>query len=367
MIADSRALSARTVVFVRYGGNTTSPEPLNDAQPGDLLLPSNRTLRARGSGTYAKPALSESDLLHRWEQRGLDLGDRDRSARYLRHIGYYRLSAYVRSFEQQRDVLRPGTTFDDVLGLYIFDRKLRLLVLDAVERVEVATRAAIGDRMSLVSGPHWYEDAHLFANRRSHAVLLSKVDTIVEDQLARPADQPSHADSFTAALEHYLTQYDQPSRPPSWIVLEELSLGSVRTIYSSLADPSYKSAIARSLGLMTPVLDSWLLSYQRVRNISAHHSRLWNRGLGVYPAIPKSRDIEWLQDRKLFAREPWRGQRLYPVLVSLQSVLHTIAPGSAWSGRLADLLAEHSTVPLAPMGIPRDWYDDPFWPRRPND
>ena len=71
MIVDSRALSARTVVAVRYGGNTTSPEPLNDAQPGDLLLPSNRTLRARGSGTYAKPALSESDLLHRWEQRGL--------------------------------------------------------------------------------------------------------------------------------------------------------------------------------------------------------------------------------------------------------------------------------------------------------
>ncbi len=115
---------------------------------------------------------------------------------------------------------------------------------------------------------------------------------------------------------------------------------------------------------MTPVLKSWLLTYLRVRNISAHHGRLWNRGLGVYPAIPKSASITWLSDRDLFAREPWRAQRLFPVLVSLQTVLHTIAPGSMWSGRLAALLADHANIPLAPMGIPPAWQADPFWPRR---
>ena len=148
-------------------------------------MPRSRDPRRRGEGTYTKPALAEPDLLDRWEQRGLDLRDRDRAARYIRHIGYYRLSAYVRSFEQERDKLGSGTSFDDVLGLYIFDRKLRLLVLDALERVEVATRAAIGDHMSLVGGPHWYEDARHFTNVKTHRGLLDTVDKMVREQLAR--------------------------------------------------------------------------------------------------------------------------------------------------------------------------------------
>lgn len=93
-------------------------------------------------------------MLDRWEQRGLLLRDRERAARYLRHIGYYRLSAYVRSFEDsERDRLRADASFDDVLALYIFDRKLRLVILDALERVEVSVRTAVSDRMSLLDGP----------------------------------------------------------------------------------------------------------------------------------------------------------------------------------------------------------------------
>ena len=110
-------------------------------------------------------------------------------------------------------------------------------------------------------------------------------------------------------------------------------------------------------------MTSWLLTYQRVRNICAHHGRLWNRGLGVYPAIPKSRAIRWIDDGDLFIRDEWRRQRLYPVLVSLQTMLHTIAPGSSWAGRLDDLFREHPAVLLSGMGIPRGWIDDPFWPR----
>lgn len=327
-------------------------------------MPGDRPLRARGADTYRKPALTEADLLDRWQDRGLSLGDRYRAARYLRHIGYYRLSAYVRSFEQQRDRLRDGTTFDDVLGLYIFDRKLRLLVLDALERIEVAMRAATGDHMSLVGGPHWFQDRRHFANRAIHERLLRDVDRMVHEQLSRRAEEREPQEhSFASALEHYVTRYGQPSRPPSWLVLEELSLGSVRAIYSNLARQADKSAIAETLGLRAPVLGSWLLTYQRVRNISAHHGRLWNRGLGVYPMIPKSTSIPWISDRELFSREPWRGQRLFPVLVSVQSALHTISPGSLWSDRLAGLLAAHPAVPLAPMGIPSEWRSDPFWPQ----
>ena len=346
-----------------YGWGTTSPEPLHDAQPGDFLLSDGST---RPATEYVKPALAESDLLERWRQRGLVVPDEERATRYLRHLGYYRLSAYVRSFEsEQRDVLRHDTRFDDVLNLYIFDRKLRLHVLDALERIEVAVRAAISDHMSRAAGPHWYEDSRQFAKTGVHQRLLRDIDSMVDDQLRRPRERAVGADTFVSALEHYVTHYGSPLRPPTWVVFEELSLGSVRSIYDSLSDRDSQNQIAESLGLRAPVLRSWLQSYQRVRNICAHHGRLWNRGLGVYPAIPKSRSIRWLEDADLFERNAWRRQRLYAVLVSLQAMLHTVAPGSLWAARLNDLFLEHPSVPLSGMGIPTDWFNDPFWPRRP--
>lgn len=315
---------------------------------------------------YSKPALTENELLVRWQSRGLDLPDEQRALRYLRHIGYYRISAYVRSFEGvERDVLRPGTTFDDVLGLYVFDRKLRLLVLDAIERVEVALRASINDHFSRVGGPHWYENPRHFTNRAAHAKVLSDVDDMLRLQRARRPESGLNGDRFISALDHYVGNFDEPVRPPTWIVFEELSFGTTRAVFDALAPREVQTKIARSLGVVTPVLSSWLKNYQRVRNICAHHGRLWNRGLGVYPALPKSRSIAWLDDPTAITGEPWRRQRLYPVLVSLQTILHTISPRSTWSVRLHELLEANSDVPLRGMGVPENWFDDPFWSRRP--
>lgn len=315
---------------------------------------------------YGKPALDENALLARWRSRGLEIPDEQRTLRYLRHIGYYRLSAYVRSFEgTQRDVLRPGTTFDDVLGLYVFDRKLRLLVLDAIERVEVALRAALNDRMSEIDGPHWYECATHFKRQDTHNRLLRDVDDLLLQQGRRQPERGLTGDRFESALDHYISHFDEPKRPPTWIVFEELNFGTTRSVFEALADSEVQSSIARSLGVQTPVLISWLRSYQRVRNICAHHGRLWNRGLGVYPKVPRSRSIRWLDDVTTFETAGWRRQRLYPVLVSLQTILHTISPRSTWGVRLKQLLEQHPEVPLRGMGIPETWFEDQFWSRRP--
>lgn len=311
---------------------------------------------------FSKPALSEADLLARWSERGLFLPDEKRALRYLRSIGYYRLSAYVRSFEtDQRDVIRDGTTFDDVLALYVFDRKLRLHLLDAIERVEVALRAATSDHMSRIAGPHWYEQPNRFKSRDAHSRLLRDVDEIMEVQKRRRREGSLGDDRFVSALDYYVAHFEEPVRPPTWIVFEELSFGTTRVVYEALADSAVRASIARSLGVKPPVLDSWLKCYQRVRNICAHHGRLWNRGLGVYPMLPKSRAVRWLDDPGLITRDPWRRQRLYPVLVSLQTILHTISPGSTWGIRLRGLLDSNSVVPLRGMGVPEGWFDDPFW------
>ncbi|MDE0775654.1 MAG: Abi family protein [Nocardioides sp.] len=321
-----------------------------------------RPPRPRGTLIYSKPALTHDELVDRWVERGLEIPDRARALRYARQLGYFRLSPYTIPFQRSGAThqFRRGVRFDDVLDLYVFDRELRLLVIDALERVEVAVRSALTDHMSSVGGgPHWWIDPNHFRDPRRHGDLVSIVRKTCNDQLQRGAETSTDELMFRSALEHYLTTYGTPELPPSWLMVETLTIGQLDALIRNLANKSDRTAVARSLGINDVLLESWLRTYVRVRNICAHHGRLWNVGLGVYPAIPISRKVHWLSDAEMMNEV--RRQRLYPVLTSLQSILTTISPNSSWSARLRDLLARHPNVPLRAMGVPDDWLLDPFW------
>ncbi|GAB47455.1 hypothetical protein MOPEL_011_00370 [Mobilicoccus pelagius NBRC 104925] len=279
-------------------------------------------------------------------------------------MGYYRLSPYVIPFREPGcEDVRPGTTFDDVLGLYVFDRKLRLLVMDALERVEVALRAAVTDHMSSSTGDaFWYTSVEHFKRRDAHEEFLRRVRTLCDAQL-RQGEVAGGALAHPSALEHDLTVYGEPELPPSWLMAELLTLGELEKVVANLDRRSDLTAIAAPLGLTAPLLGSWVRSFVRVRNVCAHHGRLWNVVLGVSPALPKNPGIAWLQDPAVML-EGDRRQRLYVVLVATQSVLATISPGSSWATRLSDLLDTHPHVPIRGMGFPERWSEDPFWASR---
>lgn len=320
--------------------------------------------RPRGTLPYDKPPMKLDDLVDRLAARGLIIPDRNRALRYLRHIGYYRLSPYTIPFQQggPDHALRHGTSFDDVLDLYVFDRGLRLIVMDALERVEVAVRAALTDHMSTTyDDPHWYMDAAHFIDHGKHARLLRIVTDTCDDRLRGTPDVGEDSLVHSSALEHYLTTYGSPELPPSWLMVETLTVGQLTSAYRNLTRRADRTAVARSIGLTAPVLESWMQTYVRVRNVCAHHGRLWNVGLGVYPAIQNSPTMSWLEgDEALPERSR---KRLYPVLVSLQTVLETISPRSGWAHRLHSLLSTRPTMNLRGMGVPQGWADDPFWRR----
>jgi abortive infection bacteriophage resistance protein len=325
-----------------------------------------RPLRERGKLNYAKPPLSHGQLVDRLTERGLAVPDVTRAQRYLRHIGYYRLSPYTIPFQVPgtEHGFRAGTEFDDVLDLYVFDRKLRLLILDALERVEVAVRSATTDQMALHrGGPHWYLDTAHFQHLDRHAKMLSLIEQTCRARLESDPEAPTGGLDHRSALEHYLLNYGTPELPPSWLMVETLTIGQLNSLIANLRRRDDRSAIAASLGIKEPLLLSWLRSYVRVRNICAHHGRLWNAGLGVYPALPRSAGVSWLQAPEALSERPDRRKRLYPVLVSLQCILDTISPRSSWARRLSDLLNEHPRVPRRGMGMPDDWEADPFWSR----
>ena len=296
--------------------------------------------------TFTKPALSLTDQLALLESRGLIVDDHAAALHALAHISYYRLRAYWLYFEVDPangdHMLRAGTRFGDVLALYDFDRQLRLLVLDALERVEVAIRGAWAHRMAMAHGPHGYLDPALYRDPLKFAVNVAQL-------------QSEHDRSHEVFVSHYRATYGDPPLPPVWMAAEFMSFGLLSKFISSLGPRADRRVIARGFGLEDWALTSFAHHVAAIRNICAHHGRLWNRRLTVTMQLPKRPTI------LAASLEQGAPRRLYNTLTTLRFILASIAPASTWATKLDALLTAHPTGDLTAMGFPADWRSRPLW------
>ena len=118
---------------------------------------------------YNKPALTFSQQVELLVARGLVVKNKKRVEGTLANISYYRLSAYMLPFKEYQngviiDRFIQGTTWEQIYDLYKFDRKLRLLLFDAIERIEIAVRTQIVNQLSLKYGSHWQDNRCIFKN-----------------------------------------------------------------------------------------------------------------------------------------------------------------------------------------------------------
>lgn len=287
---------------------------------------------------YPKAALSFSDQLAQLQQRGLHVADPDRALHWLHRVSYYRLSAYFLPFKDGES-FRPGTEFNDVAGLYIFDRKLRLLVLDAIERIEVALRTSITYEIGHAYGPFGHTDPANFAPNLDHAKFMAEL--VSEERRAK--------ETFAT---HFRAKYTAEPHLPVWMATELLSFGAISMLYKSMA-PIIKSRIAAEFGVSDRHFASWLHALSYIRNVCAHHKRLWNRELAIKPQLP-TRSLAW-------AHVVEGNTRLYCMLVVLQHMLKVVSPHCHWRDRLFLLFDEHPGVPLAPMQVPPEWRTRAIW------
>ncbi len=301
---------------------------------------------------FAKPSLTLDEPIDQWIDRGLLVANRSRARHYLAVISYYRLSAYTLPFQKgnSNHQFRSAITFEQILDLYVFDRELRLLILDAIERIEVALRAAMTNVLAYHHGPHAYLDVNIFDTRYKHAWLVDKI---------RRKCSESSAEIF---ILHYRHTYTYPELPPVWMVMEIQTFKEVSVLFSKLRHREDKQAIAAIWGLPDTLLRSWFRALSDLRNICAHHSRTWNREFGSRPQIPRRVPDNWpdlstpLADPRI---EPTR--RLYYQLVVIEHLLRVINPQSTWHWRLKNLISRYPDVSRAHMGMPDDWVEDPFW------
>lgn len=326
--------------------------------------------------TFDKPAIDVPSQIELLKQRGLLIQDEARAQCFLQSVSFFRLSPYMRPFQQSGDVdhrFRDGTGFRQLTRLYDFDRRLRLLSMDAIERVEIATRSMISNHMGPNYGSHWYTDIGMFQQAFDHQRLLATLQSkqcaairdyerecLRIDRLQADSGRKAHLKCQRAKesyARHYPTTYDQPPLMPGWAMLEELTLGDLSHLYKGLARDSDKKAIARRLELPAPLMQSWLHTLTTIRNICAHHARMWNRELGIRPELPKKANFPWPRHLLL----PGTHTRMFAALCILNHLMHKVCPHAHWDRRLHQLTEDFPDVSLKAMGFPQDWYQDPFW------
>ncbi|MBN8686961.1 MAG: Abi family protein [Chitinophagales bacterium] len=295
---------------------------------------------------FNKPPISIPDQISLLKKRGLLITDETKAAHYLSNISYYRLRAYTYPFQDNSVPDHPfvkQVSFDDIIDLYVFDRRLRLLVFDGLEKIEIALRTKIIYHYSVLYGSHWHENISIY---RSQSRVIRDLGKLYEE-----IDR-----SNETFIKHYKNTYTQPPNPPSWMSLEVASMGLLSKLFENLKLSPDKKEITKSFGLSHPfILESWMHAFAQLRNICAHHGRLWNRRFTTTPKIPDNSIHPYLNNKKIYPN------KIYAILSSMTYILHIISPGNTFNTRLKELMKSCKLTDEKEMGFPENWLDEPIW------
>jgi abortive infection bacteriophage resistance protein len=314
-----------------------------------------------------KPWLSFSDQLQQLQARGLHVGDHATALDYLERLGYYRLSGYwypLRAIDRaasqaQGKAVRlktfvAGSRFEDVVRLYVFDKKLRLLALDALERIEMAVRVDVAHLLGrrdarahenpaclhgsftkrlLVSGPN--------KGMTEHQVWLDKYQSL----LHRARNEP-----FVA---HHRQQYGSL---PVWAATEVWDFGLLSRLFAGMQHADQQTIAALYGAPNGRAFAQWLRSLNFIRNVSAHHSRLWNMNVLEVSALPPGWSPQLNNKRPFF------------YFCLMQHLMRVICPNSSWGQRFKTLLADEfpataasQQLALTEFGVFPGWQGWALW------
>ena len=226
----------------------------------------------------------------------------------------------------------------------MFDKRLRQLALDALERIELALRVNIAYTLGKYC-PLAHKNVQHFDSCFNHAEWLERYDNLV------------NREKETSFVKHHLEHYPDL---PIWVACEVWDFGTMSMLYKGMKKED-KNRIARFYRLQDGRhLQTHLHAFNIIRNISAHHSRLWNRDITIKASLKGLGDEEW----KILPVG-----RSFVYFCLMKRMLDIICPESQWGERFLSLLAdfpsvENSAISLEQMGVtttPKNWR---LWHRR---
>ena len=301
-----------------------------------------------------KPFRQLPELVQLMHSRGMQIDDAAHAQRKLAQVGYYRLSGFwfpCRQYKtstnggvvvsastgkpERDETMLPGTSFDKVFALYLFDKRLRLLMLDALERIEIYTRNALAHELGF-DDPLAYQNLAFIRPEQARDYLDKRgIRRNAWDEWSkRQADQVNRCKE-----DHVLSHRRKGQAMPLWVVVEAWDFGTTSKFFELLKG-RWQNKVCERMGVdNAKVLRNWLQELNTLRNRCDHHTRIWNQTLGK--PIPLLDDPYF---HKLALDENARA-RLLGLVAVMAYLLRKIGPSSGWLDEVADVIDTKPDLP----------------------
>lgn len=232
-----------------------------------------------------KPPKTYKEQVEIYKGRKLRIENSEYSAKTLQRVNYYRLSAYGLTLKDPTNdkQYNNNASFNKMLSLYEFDRKLRLLLLGALETIEIAFRTHISYEIAHKFGPLGYKDKDNFINEKFHKESIDELDILIK--------KSRKGELF---IQHHFKKYNGVI--PIWAAIEVTSFGYLSKLYRNLDEVVKKHIAKVYYNVPYNYLESWLQTLSNVRNVCAHYGRLYNKKLTFKPRLFKEESKQFNND-----------------------------------------------------------------------
>lgn len=280
-----------------------------------------------------KPPTTYEEQLKILKERNLIIPSQIRALEVLQKINYYRLSAYFLTFKQEDDIFKEGITFDKIYNLYEFDRKLRNLLMEQLESIEIAFRTHIAYYIAHNFGPLGYMESANFANEQYHSEFI---DTLRKELVRR------------RKTELFVTHYDDfyGAKYPIWLAIEVMTFSQLSKLFYNLKNEDKNNIAKEHYQIPYTYIQNWLRVFSQIRNVCAHYGRLYNKNLVVKLSL-QTKDANLVRNDKVFG-----------VIFVLKKLIRSREEWLSFKTKLEALVEEYSdTIELKRIGFQSYWKD----------
>ncbi len=303
---------------------------------------------------YEKTPKSFRDQVLLLKERNLTIDNEERAERILEYISYNRLSNYwypLLKEPKQLEIFKDDAKFNTAFRLYQFDSEFRAITFQAIEQIEIALRTQIIYHFShKYNSGFWFQNHEAFKSYPFYLKLLNKLNTNTEE-------------TKQEFIKKYKAKYVQHI-PPSWKSFELLTFNSLLSILKNTENFKDLIPISKSIGLNHKLLISWIESFVYVRNICAHHGRLWNIKLTISPTWLRSPRQKWIdrwENEEKNKDTHDKELKIYAIICCIIYCLKFINPYSNYGKDIIWVLEKYKEIDTKHMGFPENWKDQPLW------
>lgn len=275
----------------------------------------------------------------------------------LKNISYYRLKGYW--WDMQSDpvlhTFHTNVYFENIIERYNFDRQLRIILFEAIEQIEIALRTKMIYHLSIAYGGLWYLNATIFDTA-----------TITQNGVTQTAHYFALAElqkEFNRSQEIFIKDHRQryPGQDAdAWKIMEVASMGTLSKLYKNLRNKlPEKAIIAKEMGLnSTSTFEGWLESIALMRNIIAHHARIWSRSMVKRPSMKLNNPAgAWF----VHPLQPAQLSKPFAIISCMAYLCKHLCGSDDIKQKIITLIDSYPNLPIYKYGFLNRWRHEPIW------